>query len=437
LEKSDKTLQRLERLRQLNSKGEWVNDALYRLMYKEDLYIVAYERIKSKPGNMTPGTDGATLDGWSLQMTQTIIAEMRSEQFQFKPVRTEYIPKPNSNKVRKLGIPSTRDKVVQEVMRMILESVYDSPYGPFFRDTSHGFRLNRSCHTALREIRGKWAATNWFIEGDIQACFDEIDHHVLVGLLRRKIKDERFLNLVWKLLRAGYFDIRGQRQDSLAGTPQGGIVSPILMNVYLHELDNKVESLRQQYTSGKRKRRNPHYKKLAARKERLARQGKTKDKAFRELVKQIRATPSVDTQDPDFIRIKYVRYADDWLVGIYGPQTLAKKVKEEIRIFLAEHLHLTLSENKTHITHARSEQAYFLGTRISISRGGNQRVTKVTNGHKKPMKRRTTGSEVVMKLPAKHLIQRLHNRGFCTATGPLCRFAIRYVFQVLENCDKT
>jgi group II intron reverse transcriptase/maturase len=417
LEKSNKTLQRLERLRQLNSKGEWVNDALYRLMYKEDLYIVAYERIKSKPGNMTPGTDGETLDGWSLQKTQKIITEMRSEQFQFKPVRTEYIPKFNSNKMRKLGIPSTRDKVVQEVMRMILEAIYDSPYGPYFRETSHGFRPNRSCHTALREIRGKWAATNWFVEGDIQACFDEIDHHILVGLLRRKIKDERFLNLIWKLLRAGYFDMRGQRQDSLAGTPQGGIVSPILMNVYLHELDNKVEELRQQYTSGKRKRRNPHYRKLAARKERLARQGKTKSKEFRQLVQQIRATPSVDTQDPNFIRIKYARYCDDWLIGICGPRTLAEKVKEEIRIFLDKHLHLTLSESKTHITHARSAPAHFLGTLISIGRGGKQRVTKVTNGHKKPMKRRTTGSEVVMKLPVNHLIQRLHNRGFCTTIG--------------------
>ena len=141
MEKSNKTLQRIERLRKLNSKREWVNDDLYRLMYKEDLYIVAYERIKSRPGNMTPGTDGATLDGWSLEAIQKIIKEMRSEQFQFKPVRTEYIPKSNG-KMRKLGIPSTQDKVVQEVIRTILEAIYDSPYGPYFRDTSHGFRPN-------------------------------------------------------------------------------------------------------------------------------------------------------------------------------------------------------------------------------------------------------------------------------------------------------
>jgi retron-type reverse transcriptase len=138
-------------------------------MYKEDLYIAAYERIKSHPGNMTPGTDGMTLDGWSLTTIRAIIQEMQTEQFQVKPVRTVYIPKANG-KMRKLGIPSTRDKVVQEVMHMSLEAIYDSPYGPYFQDTSHGFRPNRSCHTALQEIRGKWAATNWFIEGDIQAC---------------------------------------------------------------------------------------------------------------------------------------------------------------------------------------------------------------------------------------------------------------------------
>ena len=231
MEKSNKTFQRLERLRKLNSDRDWVNDDLYRLMYKEDLYILAYERIKSKPGNMTPGTDGETIDGWSLEKIQTIIREMRTETFQFKPVRTEYIPKPNG-KMRKLGIPSTQDKIVQEAIRLILETIYDSPYGPYFRDTSHGFRANRSCHTALREIRGKWSATNWWIEGDIRACFDEINHKTLVNLLRKKIRDERFLNLIWKLLRAGYLDIQGERKDSLAGSPQGGIVSPILANAY-------------------------------------------------------------------------------------------------------------------------------------------------------------------------------------------------------------
>ena len=172
MDESHKTLQRLERLRRLNADREWTNTNLYRLFYKEDLYIVAYERMKSAPGNLTPGSDRKTIDGFSIKMIQQIIEEMRTEQFQFKPVRTVYIPKSNG-KMRKLGIPSTRDKIVQEVLRLILECIYDSPHGPFFSEASHGFRPNRSCHTALREARGKWPATNWYVEGDIQACFDE------------------------------------------------------------------------------------------------------------------------------------------------------------------------------------------------------------------------------------------------------------------------
>jgi len=168
---------------------------------------------------MTPGTDGETLDGFSMETIQTIIEEMRTEQFRFKPVRTTFIPKANG-KMRRLGIPCVRDKVVQEAMRLILEAIYDSPYGPYFRETSHGFRPNHSCHTALREFRGKWSAVNWLIEGDIRACFDELSHSVLVKTLRKKIHDERFLNLIWKLLNAGYMDLHGRKKESLIGSPE-------------------------------------------------------------------------------------------------------------------------------------------------------------------------------------------------------------------------
>jgi retron-type reverse transcriptase len=202
-----------------NRDRQWVNDDLYRLLYKADLYILAYERIKSKPGNMIPGTDGETLDGFSMEVIQTIIEAMRTEQFRFKPVRTTFIPKANG-KMRKLGIPCVRDKVVQEAMRLILEAIYDSPYGSYFRETSHGFRPNHSCHTALREFRGKWSAVNWLIEGDIRACFDELSHTVLVKTLRKKIRDERFLNLIWKLLNAGYMDLHGRKKESLIGSPE-------------------------------------------------------------------------------------------------------------------------------------------------------------------------------------------------------------------------
>ncbi len=221
---SQKTLERLEYLRKSNSNSGWVNNQLYRLMYKEDLYIVAYERIKSKPGNMTAGTDKETLDGFSLETIREIIQEMKTEQFQFKPVRMTFIPKANG-KMRKLGIPCVRDKVVQEVIRMILEAIYDSPHKPYFSDASHGFRPGRSCHTALREIRGKWTGINWLVEGDIRACFDEIDHTTLVTILKKKIQDQRFLNLIWKLLNAGYMDLHGNKKESLIGSPQGSLVT--------------------------------------------------------------------------------------------------------------------------------------------------------------------------------------------------------------------
>jgi group II intron reverse transcriptase/maturase len=416
LDESQKTLQRLERLRQLNTDRERTNTNLYRLMYKRDLYIVAYERIKSAPGNMTPGTDGKTLDSFSLQMIDDIIEEMRTEKFQFKPVKTVYIPKSNG-KMRKLGIPSTRDKIVQEVVRLILEAIYDSPHGPYFHDASHGFRPNRSCHTALREIRGKWPATNWFLEGDISDCFGSIDHGTLINILRKKIRDERFLNLIWKLLRAGYLDLQEARHDSLAGTPQGGIASPILANIYLNELDDKIKEIRVRYERGKKKRKNPLYHNLVERKRRLEKKGDVHSKNYRELVKQIRSMPAVQVNDPDFIRIKYLRYADDWLIGVCGPRSLAEQVKEELKNFLRDHLKLELSEEKTHITHAREEQAQFLGTQLFIGRGGIQRVVTISNGLSKPFKRRSTGSEIVMEAPVPKLLQKLEKKGFCTAKG--------------------
>jgi group II intron reverse transcriptase/maturase len=342
---SYRTLERLERLRTLNSNRQWVNHDVYRLMYKEDLYILACERIKSKPGNMTPGTDEETLDGFSLEAIREMIREMKTEQFRFKPVRQQFIPKPNG-KMRKLGIPCVRDKIVQEVIRLILEAIYDSPRGPYFSDSSHGFRPQRSCHTALREFREKWTGVNWLIEGDIRACFDELEHRTLVSLLHKKIQDERFLNLIWKLLNAGYMDLHGMKKDSLIGSPQGGIASPILANVYLHELDEFVETLRSELEKGQEKRRDPVYRQLSKKKARLAARGKTRTKEFKDVTKRMRATPSRQVSAPNYIRIRYLRYADDWLVGVGGSHALAEAIKQKIKAFLSDHLHLTPSRGK-------------------------------------------------------------------------------------------
>jgi group II intron reverse transcriptase/maturase len=413
---SQKTLERLEYLRKSNSNRQWINNQLYRLMFKEDLYIVAYERIKSKPGNMTAGTDEETLDGFSLEVIREIIDEMRTEQFQFKPVRTTFIPKANGKR-RKLGIPCVRDKVVQEVMHMILEAIYDSPHGSYFSDNSHGFRPHRSCHTALREIRGKWTGVNWLIEGDIRACFDEIDHQTLVSILKKKIQDQRFLNLIWKLLNAGYMDLHGHKKDSLIGSPQGSLVSPILANVYLHELDEFVEGLQAKREQGTRKRHHPIYHRLSHKKSRLAARGETKTKEFKDTIKRMRTLPTLQVDDPDFIRIKYLRYADDWLIGVCGSHALAEDIKQEIKHFLGDTLRLTLSEEKTRITHARTQEAFFLGTTLKMGNGGEAKVTWSTNQKGRRFKRRSTGWETVMNAPMPKLIKKLSDRGVCTQQG--------------------
>src|SRR5260370_4298195 len=362
---SQKTLERLEYLRKLNSNPQWVNHNLYRLMYQEDLYILAYERLKSKPGNMTPGSDRERLDGFSRETIHAIIQDMSNEQFRLTRYEQRFIHKPNG-KMRKLGIPCVRDKMVKAVIRMILEAIYDSPYTPFFQEVSHGFRPNHSCHTALREYRRNWKAVNWIIEGDIQACFDELDHTVLGNILRKKIHDERFLNLIRKLLNAGYLDLHGRKRDSLIGSPQGGIASPILANIYLHELDEFVANLRCQLEKGQQKTRNLDYHRLADRKRQLAAKGRTKTKEFRELVKHIRTLPTVEVNDPNYVRIKYLRYADDWLIGLCGSKHLAEQIKSTIKDFLHETLKLRLSEEKTTITTAKMKKAHFLATHLTI-----------------------------------------------------------------------
>jgi len=412
-----KPIERLEVIRQLNARSGWINQKLYKLMLNPELYVVAYEKIKSEPGNMTPGTDNETIDGFSLELIEGLIQEMQTEQYQCKPVRRTLIPKSNG-KMRKLGIPSIRDKVVQEVMRLILEAVYDSPHGSHFKDTSHGFRRERSCHSALKDIQRRWTGVNWFLEGDIKSCFDDIDHEILIKILREKITDERFLNLVRKILSAGYQDLDGIRKDSLAGTPQGGIVSPILANVYLHKLDEYVERLQAELEKGAKRKHNNEYKRLQDRRLYLAKQGKTKTRAYQELGVRMKKLPSMNTKDPDFVRIKYIRYADDWVVGITGPRKLAEEIKQKVRDFLRTELMLTLSEEKTVITNARTQEAKFLGYRIRLGRTNKeQKQTVRTNGSGKVYKQRSTGSEIVLKAPMEEIIKKLHTNGFCDKNG--------------------
>jgi len=309
-------------------------ERLYRQLYNHEFYLRAYAKLYRNKGALTHGVTNQTVDGMSLQRISRLVDLLRTEQFRWTPVRRTYIPKKDGSK-RPLGIPSWEDKMLQEVIRMLLEAYYE----PRFSDHSHGFRPKRGCHTALEELRNTCRGTVWIIEGDISKCFDRFDHDVLIGILRRDIKDERFIKLMESLLRAGYLE-DWKWNKTLSGTPQGGVISPLLANIYLHELDTFVEEeLKPQYTKGERRRYNPTYS-YCANKKQIAK--KRNDRiAYKAYDQRLRSIPSCDTHDPDYRRLRYVRYADDFLLAFAGPKSEAEAIKDQLATFLGKELHRT------------------------------------------------------------------------------------------------
>jgi group II intron reverse transcriptase/maturase len=333
-------------------------DELYRQLFNPQLYLLAYGRIYSNHGAMTPGATQETVDGMSLGKIERIIDAVRHERYRFQPVRRVYIPKKNGKR-RPLGLPTWSDKLVGEVVRLLLQAYYE----PTFSDRSHGFRPGRGCHTALREVANTWTGTTWFIEGDISDCFGSLDHDIMVKTLAEKIHDNRFLRLVRNMLTAGYLEdwIWGA---TLSGAPQGGIASPILSNIYLHKLDTFVETvLIPHYTRGTRRAPNPAYKRIDNAITRTRQRGN--HTTVRELRQRQRSLPSRDPQDPGYRRLKYTRYADDHLLGFTGPRAEAEEIKQRLAQFLREDLKLELSQDKTLITHGRTAAARFLGYEIT------------------------------------------------------------------------
>jgi group II intron reverse transcriptase/maturase len=316
---------------------------------------------------MTPGVTQETVDGMSLGKIRRIIDAMRHERYRFKPARRTYIPKKNG-KLRPLGLPTWSDKLVGEVVRLLLEAYYE----PTFSDRSHGFRPGRGCHTALREVANTWTGTTWFVEGDIADCFGSFDQQVMLSILAEKVHDNRFLRLLRNMLQAGYLE-DWVWNATLSGAPQGGCASPVLSNIYLHQLDDFVETvLIPEYTRGDRRARNPVYLKEAAA---LARARRAGDRAeARKARDRMRDLPSGDPHDPDFRRLRYVRYCDDHLLGFTGPKAEAEEIKRRLAQFLREDLKLELSQDKTLITHARSDRASFLGYEISVQHDDRQRT---------------------------------------------------------------
>ena len=367
--------------RVLNSLNEHSKDSsykferLYRILFNEELFYVAYQKIASNGGSTTKGSDGRSIDGMSLARIETLIASLKDESYQPHPSRRVHIPKKNG-KTRPLGIPAFEDKLVQEVVRMILEAIYEG----HFETTSHGFRPKRSCHTALLHIQKTFNGAKWFIEGDIKGFFDNIDHDVLVGILRERISDDRFIRLIRKFLKAGYVE-DWTFHNTYSGTPQGGIVSPILANIYLDKLDKYVKEYIQHFDKGTKRRPGKESNNLANERKRTVRKlKKVKDGTEKaalvarlKAIEQERAAfPNGDEMDESYRRLKYIRYADDFILGVIGSKEDALRIKEDIKSFLSESLALELSEEKTLITHT-GKSAKFLGYEITVTRNNHQR----------------------------------------------------------------
>ena len=383
---------------------------LYRNLYNPEFFLLAYERTQAKPGNMTAGNDGNTIDGMSMKRIDSLIQKLKDFSYQPKPARRTYIPKANG-KMRPLGIPAFDDKLVQEVVRMILESIYE----PTFQNSSHGFRPKRSCHTALQYIKRNYTGVKWFVEGDIKGCFDNVDHHVLVRILRRRIKDEYFISLIWKFLKAGYME-DWVYHNTYSGTPQGSLISPILANIYLNELDVFMAKYAESFNCGKGRKINPAYKMpldvrrgkqewLKRNSAKISEEKRQKVMAeIRELNNYLSTVPYSDPMDTEYKRVVYVRYADDFLIGVIGSKEDAKQVKTDVGEFIKEQLHLEISPEKTLITHG-NDFARFLGYLVTVSREQNRTRTK--NG----FTRRTYVGKVKLYVPKEKWLNRLLSYG--------------------------
>ena len=373
---------------------EEVFTKLYRYLLRPDIYFVAYKNLYANNGAATKGVNEDTADGFSETKIDSIIKALADETYQPMPVRRTYIQKKNNRKkLRPLGIPTFTDKLVQEVLRMILEAVYE----PIFLDVSHGFRPKRSCHTALKQLRREFNGTRWFVEGDIKGCFDNINHAVLVGLLSNKIKDARITKLIYKFLKAGYLE-NWQYHKTYSGTPQGGIISPLLANIYLHELDKFVMKLKSEFDTPGVGQITPEYRELHNEIKRLSHRltkvtGEEREMVLAEYKPKRQKLMTIPCTAQTDKKLKYVRYADDFLIAVKGNREDCQWIKSKLAEFIGDTLKMELSEDKTLITHS-SKCARFLGYDVRVRRSG-----KIKRGGPGHVKMRTLNGGVELLVP--------------------------------------
>jgi group II intron reverse transcriptase/maturase len=380
----------LTMLSRMAQKPEVRFDKLFQKLYNTDLWLMAYESIASKPGNMTKGIDERTVDGMGMERVKAVIADLKTSRYKPSPVRRIYVKKANG-KQRPIGIPSFEDKLLQTVVKLVLEAIYE----PAFSDASHGFRPGRSCHSALEQVK-KMTGTRWWIEGDIKGFFDNLNHDALIHILSQRIIDKRFLHLIEQFLRAGYIE-DWQYHKTYSGVPQGGNLSPILSNIYLNELDQVMKDKIAEFNNGKQRRKTSEYRRIANRR-RYAKEvaQETADwTAYKTQTKQMLDTPASDPQDPDLRRMTYCRYADDFVVGIIGSKADAIDFKTWLADYLRTALQLELSSEKTLVTNAR-KRIRFLGYDIKRWRGVRRLRYRTKRG---PVIRRTSNQKLALLMP--------------------------------------
>ena len=379
---------------------------LFRYTLRPDIYYVAYQNLYANNGAATKGVNEDTADGFNEDYVTRIIESLKNGTYTPNPVRRTYIKKANG-KMRPLGLPTFSDKLIQDVIRMILQAVYE----PIFSDFSHGFRPGRSCHTALSQLKHEFVGAKWFVEGDIKGCFDNIDHTVLLEIIGRKIKDVRFLNLIRVFLKAGYME-DWNYHNTYSGTPQGSIISPILANIYLNELDKFMAEYAEKFNCGERRKINPAFKKkldvCRGKEQRLKRnisKMSVEEKEgliaeIRELRRSLKSIPYSDQMDDSYKRLCYIRYADDFLIGVIGSKEDAEQIKQDVGCFIRDKLHLEMSEEKTLITHGH-DSAKFLGYEVTIAKGEYNKKTKTG------ATRRVNNGKVLLYVPHDKWVKRL------------------------------
>jgi group II intron reverse transcriptase/maturase len=419
---SDRTINALTGVSKATAKDGVRIKHLFRMMtHYPDLWMLAYENIHRNKGAITKGVNDNTLDGMGKARIAKIINSLKDEKYQPSPARRVFIPKKNGKK-RPLGMPTGDDKLIQEVVRVLLAQIYE----PVFSEHSHGFRTKRSCHNALNEIRYKWRGIKWVVDQDIKGFFDNVNHNKMISILEKKIDDKKFINLITLFLEAGYLE-NWKFNKTYSGTPQGGICSPILANIYLHELDQFLEKLADDFNQGDERKKNPEYMRAAKKAE--TQRNRLKDaknyggtfpwfqeeleKSANEATAYMHSIPHRDPYDPDFKRLRFVRYADDFVIGLIGSKDDAQQIMSKIKDFLADELELNVCEEKSGIRYIK-KGFKFLGYHLSHNQERKvmrKRVRKLY-GKTVSFQTRSVGTQIGFRVPKETVWNFLKNKGY-------------------------